>query len=91
MNRFSPHFKEELNKKEINLIILLSFISFFSYLFINLLFPYAGTLSVIFLAITVGLTLYSLIIKNNNLLYYALVSIIISILLALWTHPLFWT
>ncbi|HOA80204.1 MAG TPA: hypothetical protein PKK61_03965, partial [Defluviitaleaceae bacterium] len=64
---------------------------FFSYLFINLLFPYAGTLSVIFLAITVGLTLYSLIIKNNNLLYYALVSIIISILLALWTHPLFWT
>lgn len=89
MGKLSPHFKEELNKKEINLIILLSLIGFFMYLFINLLFPFANTISVVFLAITVGLTIYSLINKNYHLLYYALVSIILSIFLALWTHPFF--
>lgn len=89
MGKLSPHFKEELNKKEINLIILLSLIGFFMYLFINLLFPFANTISVVFLAITVGLTIYSLINKNYHLLYYVLVSIILSIFLALWTHPFF--
>jgi len=54
-----------------------------------LLFPFANTISVVFLAITVGLTIYSLINKNYHLLYYALVSIILSIFLALWTHPFF--
>ncbi|NLK97222.1 MAG: hypothetical protein GX272_03970 [Epulopiscium sp.] len=80
---------EELNKQQINLIIVLSLIGFFLYIFINILFPYAGTLSVAFLAITVGLMIYSLITKNNSLLWYALATVIISILLALWHHPFF--
>lgn len=87
MRRKMPYIKEELNKKQINLIILLSLIGFFLYLFINILFPYAGTISVIFLAITVGLTFYSLINKNITLLYYALITIILSIILALCHHP----
>ncbi|HHW68205.1 hypothetical protein [Defluviitalea raffinosedens] len=89
MSKKISSLNEELNKQQINLIIVLSLIGFFLYIFINILFPYAGTLSVIFLAITVGLMLYSLISKNNTLLWYALVSVIISIILALWHHPFF--
>ncbi|WP_058486158.1 hypothetical protein [Defluviitalea phaphyphila] len=83
-----PSFKKELNKSQINLITVLSLIGFFLYIFINILFPYANTLSILFLAITVSLMIYSLINKKNTLLWYALVSIIISIFLALWHHPI---
>jgi len=89
MNKKSLSLSEELNKRQINLIIILSLIGFFLYVFINIFFPYAGTLSVTFLAITVSLILYSFVSKDNGLLKYALVSIILSILLALWHHPFF--
>jgi len=89
MGKKNSSLSEELNKQQINLIIVLSLIGFFLYIFINILFPYAGTLSVAFLAITVGLMIYSLITKNNSLLWYALATVIISILLALWHHPFF--
>ena len=89
MSKKISSLNEELNKQQINLIIVLSLIGFFLYIFINILFPYAGTLSVAFLAITVGLMVYSLITKNNTLLWYALATVIISIILALWHHPFF--
>jgi len=89
MSKKISSLSEELNKQQINLIIVLSLIGFFLYIFINILFPYAGTLSVAFLAITVGLMVYSLITKNNTLLWYALATVIISIILALWHHPFF--
>lgn len=88
MHRFSRP-STIMSKKQIHFITLLTLIIFCIYTFINVLFPYAGIISVCFLALSVGIMLYCLFDQNEFLLVFSLISSIISILLALIHHPFF--
>ena len=75
-------------KNQVSFITLFAFLIFCLYLFINFLFPHASIVSVSFLALGVGISLYCVFDPNQTLLSISLISILLSILCALVHHPI---
>lgn len=75
--------------KKPSFITLFAFIIFCTYIFINVLFPYASIVSVSFLAISVGISLYCIFDHNQTLLTISLISVLLSIISALLNYPIF--
>lgn len=76
-----------MNQKP-SFITLFAFILFCIYIFVNVLFPYASIISTSFLAISVGISLYCIFDHSQTLLTISLISVLLSIITALFNFPL---